>query len=77
MLLCVVAMELDEMVVVLVAVPKGLKILLWSGHRGGAGAGAYDKHKHIEGCLVDQEAPNMEAWPSRRPLTINFKILIC
>ena len=74
--LCVVAMEMDEMVVVLMVVPKGFKIWWWSGHWGGAGAGAHDQHKHIEGCLVDQEALNMEAWHSRRPLTIELRIYI-
>jgi len=76
-LLCVVVMEMDEMLVLCVAVPKGFKIWWWSGHRGGTGADAHDQLKHLDGCLVDEEGPNIDAWHSRRPLTIDFRILTC
>jgi len=60
-------MEVDAMVVVPVVGAKGFKKGCRKCVSGDAGAGTHDRHEHSEGCLVHQEALNMEAWQSRRP----------
>ena len=36
----------------------------------------YDRHKHGKGCLVHQEALNMEAWTSQEAKIMYIKTLI-